>query len=154
MPVSHIIVFYFECGVKSIKNIGAGVAPWNINSFHFSNKDNVFYVNDSPIIFYHFHHFGWYLDGRFELGNYPLPKPVVIYIYGKYISELEKAENLVKQIFPDFNYRKLFSQKGTRNLSSIKDVKSFIVFIIDIIKRKLKNRYNVFMPSYFNFQSK
>ncbi|MHC1704360.1 MAG: hypothetical protein AB9846_10670 [Tenuifilaceae bacterium] len=40
--------------VKIIQNIGVDVAPWNAANYKFTKKDNTYYVNDKPIIIYHF----------------------------------------------------------------------------------------------------
>lgn len=35
----------------------SGLAPWNLNNYDISLKNNQFYSNNERIIFYHFHHF-------------------------------------------------------------------------------------------------
>ena len=37
------------------KNVGVGVAPWNIEGENISIRNDKFLINDTPIIFYHFH---------------------------------------------------------------------------------------------------
>ena len=37
------------------KNIGVGVAPWNINKEQIQEVKGSFYINNNPIVFYHFH---------------------------------------------------------------------------------------------------
>jgi hypothetical protein len=43
--------------VKELYNNTSGLAPWNINNYKLSYTDSIFYSNNEPIIFYHFHHF-------------------------------------------------------------------------------------------------
>ncbi len=47
-------------GVRVLEHEGAGVAPWNWTSYHFSRRRNAqgheqLYSNDAPLIFFHFH---------------------------------------------------------------------------------------------------
>jgi len=132
-------------GVKSLSNPGAGVAPWNVSQYSVLIKNNQLCVDDSPIVFYHFHQYGRYQDGDHELGNYPFSKDVIKLIYGKYIAELQITENMVHQIDPKFNFRRLY-QKET----SGSDIKTLFNSYLTILKRRIKKRYNVFSPKYFD----
>jgi len=40
--------------VKIIENIGVDVAPWNAANYSFSKNQNEYFVNDYPLIIYHF----------------------------------------------------------------------------------------------------
>ncbi len=44
-------------GVKELKNLGAGLAPWNFGNYNYSHRNGKFYVNTDELIFYHFHRF-------------------------------------------------------------------------------------------------
>ena len=48
--------------LKIIENIGANVAIWNIKNYKWSLNDRV-YVNNTPLIFYHF-------ANIFQIDNY------------------------------------------------------------------------------------
>jgi hypothetical protein len=41
-------------GIKIINNIGIDTAPWNAVNYHFKKVDDVYFVNQTPIIIYHF----------------------------------------------------------------------------------------------------
>jgi hypothetical protein len=78
-------------GVYIIKNIGANVAPWNIKDYKLQERDKNLYVNDKPLIFYHFHGFYLTREGdkiEYTVGNYYIPLNVKKLIYEPYFKEL------------------------------------------------------------------
>jgi len=42
-------------GIHSIDHKGANLAPWNVGNYRISKSDEKIYVDDDPLIFYHFH---------------------------------------------------------------------------------------------------
>jgi len=40
--------------LKIVQNIGANVAIWNVKNYKWSLKNNRVYVNNTPLVFYHF----------------------------------------------------------------------------------------------------
>jgi len=44
-------------GFKEFTNHGANVAAWNVRNYKFSYRNNTIYVDNDPLIFYHFHGF-------------------------------------------------------------------------------------------------
>jgi len=40
--------------IKVIQNLGIDVAPWNAANYKFRKENNILYVNDCPVIIYHF----------------------------------------------------------------------------------------------------
>jgi len=137
-------------GVKSIENIGAGVAPWNVNKFKVSAQNGIVYVDEFPIVFYHFHQYGRYTDGSHELGNYPYSKEVKQLIYSKYIAELNNVVKLVHLTDPTFNFRRLYSKDIKLDGFSVYDFKKvFHAYWINI-KRILRGRYNIYPNCYFD----
>jgi hypothetical protein len=40
--------------VKIVENIGVNVAPWNVANYRFAQKNNRFFINEYPLIIYHF----------------------------------------------------------------------------------------------------
>ena len=43
--------------VRETTVVGANVAPWNIHKYDVSNRNGKVYVNNNPLIYYHFHSF-------------------------------------------------------------------------------------------------
>lgn len=48
---------YFPNKVKDLDDNISGLAPWNLNHYQLSIKDNKIYSNNERLIFFHFHHF-------------------------------------------------------------------------------------------------
>jgi hypothetical protein len=139
----------FNC-IKILDNQGAGVAPWNIQRYKFSTENGDPYVDNTPIVFYHFHSYGRYVNGDHVLGSYPIPKTVIDFIYHRYVNEIREAEAWVQSIDPEFSFRRVYENNITvKNIilsPSIENLKSYL----RIIKRRLQGRYNVFSDSYFS----
>jgi len=105
-------------GVHVLHHIGGGVAPWNIQQFDLVNKSNKLFVNDTPIIFYHYHDCRQYSYNVYDLGGYRLTPYIIDSIYKPYINSLRKVEIEVNNISPGFidpsigrgnaSWRKLF----------------------------------------------
>ncbi len=94
-------------GVHVLKNLGGGVAPWNVQQYEIVQQDSKLKgilkkVNkDFEIIFYHFHH----LRNReinffteFNLGPYRLNRGVIIQVYRPYIKKLKIKESTLKSL--------------------------------------------------------
>lgn len=135
--------------VKSIENIGAGVAPWNVNKYKVSTQINQIYVDNQPLVFYHFHQYGQYKNTFHELGFYPLKKKVIQLIYGKYIRELLSVKQLVLKTDPTFNYFRYYETQIQFFNINRKNIKQFTYSFYTLLKRKFKGSYNVFSNKYF-----
>ncbi len=118
----------FDCCYE-ISNIGAGIAPWNLENFQiFREKDQIICKKHDnslsfPVVFYHFHNL------RFENSNlakqigYKINPHICSLFYIKYLKEInnifKKVKNLAKNQFFDFNKKtslyKYFSTKVIKN---------------------------------------
>lgn len=122
----------FGSSVVEIQNLGAGIAPWNIQQYSVSIEDGIPMVDGQAAVFYHFHEFAFRENGAFDLGGYPLSKQVVDAFYRPYVATLRAAEAMVHEIAPDFRHRKVRAAPvGFLNA-------------LRVWKRKLFGRYNVF----------
>mgnify|MGYP005584637789 CR=1 FL=1 len=110
-------------GVHVLKHLGGGVAPWNIQQYILIKRDENLYVNNLPLVFYHFHGYKYYEDGihNFILG-YQLSPAVVDFVYHPYAKALLKAYEEIQQVSSDFN--KGWAIKDTSWRSRLKFYKS------------------------------
>lgn len=109
--------------VKIIQNIGVDVAPWNAVNYSFSKEQNVYFVNDSPLIIYHFSALKkidcnkWNCNSIIYLTSI---KNILLEIYKEYIDEIEQ-----------FKYNKVVEIKLQRNIC-----KSFFYFFIKMFLKE------------------
>jgi hypothetical protein len=71
------------------KDPGANVSTWNLTHRHVTKKDNVYYVNGTPLLFYHFSGF----DSGAQLGMldmYSKGNPVLYELRKWYVEEINK----------------------------------------------------------------
>jgi len=96
-------------GVKVLEHIGAGVAPWNHNQYSFreDHKLGVF-VNDLPLIFYHFHSFTFVMPGLMIPAKYPQYNPmrydIIRLCILPYVIHLHQVISVVHSLLPSFNF--------------------------------------------------
>ena len=136
-------------GVKVIKNIGAGVAPWNMRKFVFSFKGSTIEVDDKPIVFFHYHSFGFYPDGDVELGLYPVPKSIVNSAYNIYVKKLNQAEKLILACDDQFLYRRFYAPKKGLKALFTSEWRSVVYQYYKYAKRIMKGTYNIYTQDYF-----
>jgi hypothetical protein len=131
-----------------IKNPGAGVAPWNVNKYKFRQEGR--YVDQHPIIFYHFHSYARCDSGEHHLGDYPLPNQVINTVYRDYILALRLALINVLQVAPEFNFRRNRSG-GIVTIYDLISNPSFTTMKIYLhqIRLRIQGRFNIYPDSYF-----
>lgn len=91
-------------GVVVSGHPGADVAPWNINRYRVTMVSGQVYINNDPLIFYHFHSLKMFSSGSFQLFNssYDINKETEQYIYEPYLAALEHVAALVRQLDQTF----------------------------------------------------
>ena len=94
---------YRSCHV--VRHAGAGVAPWNYVRYMIrETSDGTVWVDDVPLIFYHFHQFEILRGGGFDRmcarygAGVPPPEPV----YRRYEAAVEDTIRLVRETVPGF----------------------------------------------------
>ncbi|GAK51716.1 hypothetical protein U14_02961 [Candidatus Moduliflexus flocculans] len=85
--------------VHCIQHIGAGVAPWNVSQYRLEVRDETLYVDDMPLIFYHFHHFKLYHTHlAYCYSVYPLVCEIWERLYLPYIQDMRQAAHDVATV--------------------------------------------------------
>ncbi len=118
----------FDCCYE-LENIGAGVAPWNVQQYTITQGPK---CNDFPVVFYHFHGLKWYSFHKYNPhGEYRLGENEEKYFYSYYVKALQNSLSYIK-----FNYDTKFSLGFYRRKH-----KTILYYIKLFIK--LLIRYNV-----------
>lgn len=85
-------------GVREVINVGANIAPWNVQKFDLTNKNGKVLINDLlPLIYYHYHSFKMnlisydYMITGDRDNFYRIPEGVEEIVYQPYISLLKEA---------------------------------------------------------------
>jgi hypothetical protein len=90
-------------GVHALAHIGGGVAPWNVQQYVVSNRSGKLYVNEWPLVFYHFHGYKQYFDDTLDLGGYQLAPQEMDLLYRPYVKALALAKAEVVTVAPGFD---------------------------------------------------
>lgn len=88
--------FMFE-GIYVCKNKGAGLAPWNARNFNYTTTNQLLIVDNTNIIFYHFHDLKYLSNNSWYFGGYLIPEFVIQNIYYPYINSLMKISSEIGQ---------------------------------------------------------
>lgn len=100
----------FEGIVYNCRNIGCGVAPWNVQKYDITKENNVLYVTDKitkvkrPIVFYHYHGLKEIGKNKWCLSNYKLFNEVRQNLYKNYIINLYNAESFFSESLIEKKY--------------------------------------------------
>jgi predicted SAM-dependent methyltransferase len=110
-------------GVKILEHIGAGVGPWNHIQYRFT-KDyhNQVWVNELPLVFYHFHSFTFVhpeiiIPSKYTIN--PFTMEILTHCFIPYANQLLKIIQNVRTIHPDFSF-------GLLNEKMINEQRMFI----------------------------
>lgn len=91
-------------GVHVLQHLGGGVAPWNIQQYKLSTDNDKLLVNNKSLVFYHFHAYKYYADGKHDFAPlYRLNNVVVALLYRPYGLALLNTYDEIMQVVPNFN---------------------------------------------------
>ena len=91
--------------LHSVKNIGSGLAPWNISNYLLTEKDKQIFVNQDKLVFFHYHAMRIYSETKIDPSEgYVFSKKDIDFVYRPYFKELRNAIAKVKKVDPSFNY--------------------------------------------------
>lgn len=95
-------------GVAVIKHKGANVSHWNTNNYLIYAEPNRVWVDEQPLIFFHFHGFKVYKNAFEKLAINPNMKidkygdsVIFKYIYGPYMQKLREIAKQVYGLLPE-----------------------------------------------------
>lgn len=132
---------YMFDGVYITKDKGAGLAPWNVINYSYSLSENQIYVDNEPLIFYHFHDLKHLSNGEWHIGGYSIPQEVLDNIYLPYI-------NLLKSIQQEVELKLgRVDALGTTDIKKIKD--RTLKFKLGIYKMDVEKAFKHFIDSLF-----
>jgi hypothetical protein len=137
-------------GVKVIKHLGAGVAPWNVRGYRLGSSGGTPTVDDLPVVFYHYHQYGRLRSGEHDLGSYPMTVDVIDAFYRPYVAALRKAENEVKRFDATFTYRRVHADSSTLGELLRTPSRENLISYLERMKRKMRNRFNVYPDAFFS----
>jgi hypothetical protein len=88
-------------GVHVIQHKGANVAPWNVGNYRISARGGRIFIDDAPLVFFHFHGLKRIVRGIFDprLDQYEtLPgTEIKKLIYEPYLQALDRFERIVRE---------------------------------------------------------
>lgn len=103
---------YLDCwttkfkGVHELQHVGAGTGPWNYANYRIRDVGGQVWVDDVPLVFYHFHSYRILPDGRsvpmpaVYMEGVVFPKP----IYERYDLALMESLATIRKVAPGFSY--------------------------------------------------
>lgn len=124
----------------SIKHPGVNVAPWNVKYSKVEEKDGQLYVNDEPLIFYHFQSFHLLSENRYrEVLGYFMPHRTKKLIYKPYVEALLETVRTVKRFDEDysFGYQKLSFKSWLRDFVYYRILPEKIHFQVARIRQQI-----------------
>jgi hypothetical protein len=131
----------FDC-IHVLKNIGAGVAPWNVESRDLKLLENKLYFGGTPVVFYHFHKYARTVDGKHNLGDYKISSNTIKLVYKEYVKSINKAKYLVLSANSSFDYMRMVEDPVTLKNLMLSFTLSNLLGYLRKIKLLLTGRYN------------
>lgn len=139
--------------VQELRNLGGGVAPWNVQQYAFRNeagkvKGTEFFSNRKfDLVFYHYHAFTYTWNDSFRLTSdtYPLNSNQIKHIYKPYVQALSRAEQMIETLRED-----IMCYRSTEEGIWIKKVigRAFLFTVRGFYKQYYSRRF--FQHGFFN----
>lgn len=132
---------YIFDGVHICRNIGAGLAPWNLLNHPLSGTGKQLVVYDTPLIFYHFHDLQYLSNNTWYLGGYEVPEHALTAIYQPYIKTLLNIDREIKTQHPAID--SLYT-KAVDDITALSTKYKLGIYVLD-----LKASFKKFMTDLF-----
>lgn len=125
-------------GVHVLQHLGGGVAPWNIQQYELTGRQNAIDGIEKStgkkfqVIFYHFHYVRFYGGRTVDLGDYLLSPSVQRIMYHPYLRHIDEVVSRLNALDDSTDwYGNRIPDKGMNG------------YLVSF-KRMLKRQYNVF----------
>jgi hypothetical protein len=117
-------------GVLVLNDPGVNAAPWNHEAHSIFQKDGLWFVDEVPLVFYHFHGFLTLPDGVVSPVSalYRMAKDIPSHLYSRYYSLLQLAEQEIG-LWANVPIAKSMKLKGASRLNGL------VSLIIRSVKR-------------------
>lgn len=89
-------------GVHVIQHLGAGLAPWNAAQYNLNKNGEDIFVEEYPLIFYHFHALKIHPLKIGYLSGYPLKPELCEWVYYPYYQQLNQSYQEIQNLTPGF----------------------------------------------------
>jgi hypothetical protein len=92
-------------GVHVLQHKGGGLAPWNALQYRMERRDGQVWVDEDPLVFFHYHRVQMRAGGRHSWcpPGYFVPQKSRRLIYPPYLAALESALAEVREVEPGFS---------------------------------------------------
>lgn len=120
---------YMFNGVHICRNIGAGVAPWNLLNHPLSGNGKQLMVKDTPLIFYHFHDLLYLSNNTWCIGGYEIPKHALTEIYQPYIKTLLSIDREIKKQQPEIDG---LNTKDVNKMNTLSGKYKLGIYVLDL----------------------
>lgn len=128
-------------GVHELRNIGGGVAPWNVSRYSCEKHNNQYFIYEKetgvecPLVFYHFHGLKFFDKDVVNLaaGCYIIPDSFINKIYKEYICTLRlicEKYNLGNEM--DWYTREHFRDNDLNNLCHDRNYYRYSLFDLEV----------------------
>jgi hypothetical protein len=130
-------------GVHILHHKGAGVALWNIVRYDINKKNGKIFIDDDPLIFYHFHQFNILKGGTYDYGDqgiYSLTAENNNIIYKPYTRAVEETFVRLKKVDPRFAYGYKYIKRDSYlniMINKMKSAKNRLIIAFNGIKKKM-----------------
>jgi hypothetical protein len=123
-------------GVHVFKNKGINVAPWNVDNRNWSFSEESLFVDNVPLIFFHFHGVKEIEKGLFSSGflNYGIAlHPLFIkYLFIPYLTAYKKNYQMSKNLIKNVNLFGIRSQATPELINRLKVSGTCIEFSLEV----------------------
>ncbi len=98
-------------GVHILQHLGAGLAPWNAAQYKLTKNNQDIFVEEYPLIFYHFHNFNIHRLKIQSFSIYPLTPEICEWIYYPYYQKLNQSYKEIQNLIPAFKLGTVYFPK-------------------------------------------